>query len=34
MTQRETGKVGPLFYGWLVSINAALVFVILGLVLR
>lgn len=34
MTRRETGKVGPLFYGWLVSINAALVFVILGLVLR
>jgi hypothetical protein len=25
MTQRETGKVGPLFYGWIVSINAALV---------
>ena len=34
MTQRETGKVGSLFYGWLVSINAALIFVILGLVLR
>ena len=34
MTQQETDKVGPLFYGWLVSINAALFFVILGLVLR
>lgn len=34
ITQRETGKVGPLFYGWLASINAALIFVILGLVLR
>ena len=34
MTKRETGKVGPLFYGAIVSINAALVFVILGLLLR
>ena len=34
ITLQETGKVGSLFYGWLVSINAALVFVILGLVLR
>lgn len=34
MTQRETGKAGSLFYGWLVSINAALVFAIIGLVLR
>lgn len=34
MTQRETGEVGPLFCGWLVSINAALVFAIIGLVLR
>jgi hypothetical protein len=34
MTQRETGKVGTLFYGWIVSINAALIFAILGLVLR
>jgi hypothetical protein len=34
MTRRETGKVGTLFYGWLVSINAALVFAIIGLVLR
>lgn len=33
-TLQETGKVGSLFYGWLVSINAALVFAILGLVLR
>lgn len=34
ITLQETGKVGSLFYGWLVSINAALVFVILGLLLR
>jgi hypothetical protein len=34
MTQRETGSVGPLFYGWLISINAALVFVVIGLALR
>ena len=31
---QETGKVGLLFYGWLVSINAALAFAIIGLVLR
>lgn len=34
ITLKETGKVGPLFFGWLVSINAAWVFAILGLVLR
>jgi hypothetical protein len=34
ITLQETGKVGSLFYGWIVSINAALVFVIIGLVLR
>lgn len=34
ITLQETGKVGSLFYGWLVSINAAWVFVLLGLVLR
>lgn len=34
MTQMETGRVGPLFYGWIMSINAALVFAVIGLVLR
>lgn len=34
ITLQETGQVGLLFYGWLVSINAALVFAIIGLVLR
>lgn len=28
LTLQETGKVGGLFYGWLISINAALVFAI------
>lgn len=31
ITKAETGKVGPLFYHWLISINAALVLVILML---
>ena len=26
ITLQETGRVGGLFYGWLISINAALVF--------
>ncbi len=34
ITLQETGEVGHLFYGWIVSINAALVFAIIGLVLR
>lgn len=34
ITLKETGKVGPLFFGWLMSINAAWVFAIRGLVLR
>ena len=28
ITLQESGKVGGLFYGWLISINAALVFAI------
>ena len=28
ITKSETGKVGPLFYHWIVSINLALVFAI------
>jgi hypothetical protein len=31
ITRAETGKAGPLFYHWLISINAALVFVILAI---
>jgi len=29
ITLRETGKVGPLFYHWIVSINAALILCLL-----
>jgi len=32
ITLQETGTVGPLFYHWLVSINAALVTAIAGIV--
>ena len=31
-TLQETGKVGPLFYHWIISINAALVAGIAGIV--
>lgn len=31
---QETGKAGLLFYGWLVSINAAWILAIIGLVSR
>jgi hypothetical protein len=34
ITLKETGKVGPLFYHWVVSINIALVAVILGIISR
>jgi hypothetical protein len=34
MTLRETGKVGSLFYGWIVSINAAWVLAIVGLIAK
>ena len=33
MSQRENGKVGSLFYGWIISINLALLCVILGFIL-
>jgi hypothetical protein len=33
-TREETGKTGPLFYHWIVSIYAALVCVILALLTR
>jgi hypothetical protein len=30
LTEAETGRAGPLFYHWLVSINTALVAVVIG----
>lgn len=34
ITKEERGAVGGIFYGWLISINAALVFGVAGLVAR
>jgi len=34
VTIQETGRPGPLFYPFVISMNLALVFTILGLVLR
>lgn len=34
MTRAETGRTGPLFYHWVIAINAALVFVLSGLAVR
>ncbi len=34
LTKRETGKGGRLYYSWLASINAALIFFVIGLLLR
>ncbi len=34
ITQKETGRTGPLFYGWIGSINAALVTVVAAFLLR
>lgn len=31
---QETGEVGGLYYGWLVSINAAWILAVIGFVLR
>lgn len=31
LTRQETGRTGPLFYHWVVSINAALVAAVAGL---
>ena len=31
LTREETGKTGPLFYHWITSINAALVFAVLAI---
>ena len=33
-TIKETGRSGPLFYPFIISMNLALVFTVLGLVLR
>lgn len=32
ITEQETGRAGPLFYQWIISINAALVATIAGLI--
>ena len=34
VTRQETGKIGPLFYSYVISMNLALVTAIVGLVLR
>jgi len=34
ITREESGEVGGLFYGWIVSIDAALIFAVAGLVVR
>ena len=34
ITMAENGAVGGIFYGWLISINAALVFAVAGLIVR
>ena len=34
ITLQEQGRVGGLFYGWIFSINGALVFVLAGLITR
>ena len=34
ITREETGKVGNLFYLWIISINLALVCAVVGLIMR
>ena len=34
LTMKETGKIGPLYYPCIISVNLALVLAIVGLVLR
>ncbi len=34
LTEGKTGKVGPLYYPCIISINLALIFAIVGLILR
>jgi hypothetical protein len=34
LTREETGRTGPLFYHWIVSINAALILAILAILFK
>jgi len=34
ITQQETGKPGPWFYSYVISMNLALVFAVIGIVLK
>jgi hypothetical protein len=34
ITRRESGKIGPLFYHWIISINVALVFAVAAILLK
>jgi len=34
ITRQETGKIGPWFYNYIISMNAALVLVIVGIILK
>jgi hypothetical protein len=34
ITKKETGKVGPLYYPCVISVNLALIFAIVGLLLK
>jgi hypothetical protein len=34
ITRQETGKTGPLFYHWVISINTALVATVLSLIIK
>ena len=34
VTRQETGRIGPLFYSYIIAMNVALVFGITGLILR
>lgn len=34
LSLQETGKVGALFYGWLMSINAAWILAVIGLIAK
>jgi hypothetical protein len=34
ITRQESGKTGPLFYHWIISINVALVFAVAAILLK
>jgi hypothetical protein len=34
ITKEETGKIGPWFYHYIISMNMALVFVVVGIILK